>query len=63
MKTLRGPERAKAVAAAEALLVQKDVVLVPLLERVQTQGVSARTQGYAVNPFGLMSLRDLRAAP
>jgi oligopeptide transport system substrate-binding protein len=52
VKTLAGgPKRTEAIRAANRLLVEKDVIIVPLLLRMQVFGVSKSLKNFQVSPF------------
>jgi hypothetical protein len=40
--------------------VEKDAVVIPLLERQQLSGVAKKVRGFAVNPFGVMDMEKFR---
>jgi ABC-type oligopeptide transport system substrate-binding subunit len=56
----RGPQRKKIASQAQRLLVERDAVLVPLVEREQLHAVQKELKGFRVNPYGVMDLRELR---
>lgn len=60
VKSTSGKARLEAVKKANALLTEKDVVIVPLLERRQLHGLSKKIKGFAINPYGVMDMRELR---
>ncbi len=54
-----GEKRAQAALAAQKRLVQEDVVLVPLLLRLQVLGVGKNLNGFQINPFQMIELKAL----
>jgi oligopeptide transport system substrate-binding protein len=58
-KLPNGKARAQAIEAAQRLLVEKDVVVIPLLERQQVHAIRPELQGFIVNPYGVVEMRSL----
>lgn len=54
-----GAPRAAAASAAQKRLVEDDVVLVPILLRLQVFGVNQDLHGFNVNPFQMIDLKAL----
>ena len=59
-RTPLGKKRTKLIQEAQRILVERDAVVVPLLERVQVFGVAKNIQHFAVNPFAVIQLSQLR---
>lgn len=59
VKSASGKSRKEAALRANMLLVEKDVVMIPLLERKQLHGVAKSLKGFKINPYGVMDLRQL----
>jgi len=60
------PSSAKRLALirkANQVLVQDEVVLVPLAQRQQAFGISPRIKGFRVNPYQIIQLASLRKDP
>lgn len=55
-----GAARNKLAEQAQRLLVEKDSVVIPLVERRQVHAVRAEWKNYRVNPFGVVDLREIR---
>jgi oligopeptide transport system substrate-binding protein len=54
-----GPKRNSLIEAAQALLVEKDVVVVPMVNRLQVFGVSKSLKNFQVSPYQAIHLRSL----
>jgi len=54
-----GPERVDRIHKAQALLVDQEVVLVPIYHYIQTHAVAPRVKGFRVNPFGVIRFEEL----
>jgi oligopeptide transport system substrate-binding protein len=57
-----GKARIAATQEAQKILVERDAVVVPLLERTQLYGVGASVKGFRVNPYNVIALDKLRKA-
>jgi oligopeptide transport system substrate-binding protein len=55
-----GAERDRAIAAAQKILVDDEVVIVPIYHYVQNHGVSARVKNFKVTPFGGISFDEIQ---
>lgn len=55
----RGPKRKELVQEAQRILVAKDVVVVPFVERRQLFAVGKGVSGFSVSPYGVMDLREI----
>lgn len=58
--TAQGPERDRLARAANQLLVEKDVALVPAVLRLQVFAVNKELAGFHASPYQVIQLSDLR---
>ncbi|MCM2278836.1 MAG: peptide ABC transporter substrate-binding protein [Oligoflexia bacterium] len=54
-----GPERERNIREAQAILVDREAVIVPLFHYVQAHAVRPRVKNFRVNPFGVIRLDEL----
>ena len=54
-----GPVRAAKAEEANRLLVEKDVVVIPLVLRLQVYGVSKKLKGFSLSPYQVIDLGQL----
>ncbi len=61
-RLLEQAKKGDAVAARNAhrILVERELVILPLFERLMVHGVAKGVKGFQINPFGVMDLRQLR---
>lgn len=57
------PEREKKIQEAQAILVDREALVIPLLHYAQNHAVAARVEGFRVNPFGVLFFREMRLRP
>lgn len=58
-RTSPGEERDRSAHEANRILVEKDVVVVPIVQRLQIFGVSKKLRGFHVNPYQVIQLQEL----
>ncbi|MBC7693033.1 MAG: peptide ABC transporter substrate-binding protein [Methylotenera sp.] len=60
-----GPERDELLRRAQKIVVEDEAIVIPLYHYVQNTAVSARVQGFRINPVGVVRFEDLslRTAP
>lgn len=56
-------KRMDLIRRANQILVQNEVVLVPLAQREQAFGISPQIKGFRVNPYQIIQLAKLRKSP
>ncbi len=61
-RTPIGAERTALAREANQVIVEKDVVVIPLLVKRQNFGVRKTITGFHVNPYQVIQLRDVRAS-
>jgi ABC-type oligopeptide transport system substrate-binding subunit len=55
-----GRERAKLAMKANEILVNRDVIVIPLVLRTQVFAVSKKLQNFKVSPYQVIPLSELR---
>jgi oligopeptide transport system substrate-binding protein len=55
-----GPKRAAKIREAQAILVDREAIVVPIYHYVQNHAVSSRVDGFRANPSGIIRLNELR---
>jgi oligopeptide transport system substrate-binding protein len=55
-----GPARLKKILAAQEILLEDDVVIVPIYHYVQNHAVSKRVKEFHVSPFGAIPFDEIR---
>ena len=61
-RTKPGPAREKLIWKAQAIIVDREAIVIPLLHYAQTHAVSKRVSDFRVNPFGFLHFKELKLA-
>lgn len=54
-----GPKRDEKIARTQKLLIEEDAVIAPIFHYVQNHLISKRVSGFQVNPYGIISFKDI----
>lgn len=58
----RSPKREEKIRRAQSILVDREVVIIPIYHYVQSHAVSERVHDFKVSPFGIIRFDELRVS-